>query len=112
MATHFSILAWRSHEQRSLVGYSPWGHKDSDMTEATKQTCTRGNPHTYTPHSLTPELGPAEPTSTDQGVQGRLPTWQRRTPKTMPRLLLPGSPAGMSPGPPSCRTHPDSRLAG
>ena len=23
------------HGQRSLVGYSPWGHKDSDMTEAT-----------------------------------------------------------------------------
>ena len=21
------------HEQRSLVGYSPWGHKESDMTE-------------------------------------------------------------------------------
>ena len=28
MATHSSILAWRS-----LVGYSPWGHKESDMTE-------------------------------------------------------------------------------
>ena len=21
------------HGQRSLVGYSPWGHKESDMTE-------------------------------------------------------------------------------
>ena len=21
------------HRQRSLVGYSPWGHKESDMTE-------------------------------------------------------------------------------
>ena len=30
MATHSSILAWR---QRSLVGYSPWGHKKLDMTE-------------------------------------------------------------------------------
>ena len=27
MATHSSILAWRSHGQRRLVGYSPWGHK-------------------------------------------------------------------------------------
>ena len=27
MATHSSILAWESHGQRSLVGYSPWGHK-------------------------------------------------------------------------------------
>ena len=33
MATHSSILAWESHGQRSLVGYSPWGHKESDMTE-------------------------------------------------------------------------------
>ena len=24
------------HGQRSLAGYSPWGHKESDMTEATK----------------------------------------------------------------------------
>ena len=27
MATHSSILAWKSHGQRSLAGYSPWGHK-------------------------------------------------------------------------------------
>ena len=24
-----------SHGQRSLLGYSPWGHKESDTTEAT-----------------------------------------------------------------------------
>ena len=23
------------HGQRSLAGYNPWGHKESDMTEAT-----------------------------------------------------------------------------
>ena len=33
MATHSSILAWRIHGQRSLVGYSPWGRKESDMTK-------------------------------------------------------------------------------
>ena len=33
MATHFSILAWKSHGQRSLVGCSPWGLKESDTTE-------------------------------------------------------------------------------
>ena len=27
------ILAGESHGQRSLVGYCPWGHKESDMTE-------------------------------------------------------------------------------
>ena len=33
MATHSSILPGRSHGQRSLVGYSPWGRKESDTTE-------------------------------------------------------------------------------
>ena len=33
MATHSSILAGESHGQRSLVGYSPWGRKESGMTE-------------------------------------------------------------------------------
>ena len=30
--TYSSILAWRTHGQRSLVGYRPWGHKESNMT--------------------------------------------------------------------------------
>ena len=33
MATSSGILAWEFHGQRSLVGYSPWDHKESDMTE-------------------------------------------------------------------------------
>ena len=33
MATHSSILAWKAHGQRSLVGYSPWGCKESDTIE-------------------------------------------------------------------------------
>jgi len=33
MATHSSILAWRIPWRGSLVGYSPWGGKESDMTE-------------------------------------------------------------------------------
>ena len=34
MATHSGILAWKkSHGQRSLVGYSPWGHKELDTAE-------------------------------------------------------------------------------
>ena len=34
VATHSSILAWRiSIDMRSLVGYSPWGHKESDTIE-------------------------------------------------------------------------------
>ena len=34
MATHSSILAGRIHEQRSLLGYSPWGRKELGMTES------------------------------------------------------------------------------
>ena len=29
------FLPRESQGQRSLAGYSPWGHKESDMTEAT-----------------------------------------------------------------------------
>ena len=32
MATHSSILAWEI-PQRNLAGYTPWGHKESDITE-------------------------------------------------------------------------------
>ena len=33
MTTHSSTLSLRIHGQRGLVGYSPWGHKELDMTE-------------------------------------------------------------------------------
>ena len=36
MATHSNILPGKSHEQRSLAGYSPWGRKESDANEATE----------------------------------------------------------------------------
>ena len=43
MAAHSSTLAWRIPWGRSLVGYSPWGRKESDTTERL--------------HSLTHSLG-------------------------------------------------------
>ena len=33
MAPHSSTLVWKTHGWRSLVGCSPWGHEESDMTE-------------------------------------------------------------------------------
>ena len=33
MATYSRFLPGKSHGQRSLAGYSSWGHKESDMTE-------------------------------------------------------------------------------
>ena len=35
MAPHFVFLPEKSHVQMSLVGYSPWGSKVLDTTEAT-----------------------------------------------------------------------------
>ena len=32
MAIHLSILAWKCHAHRSLVGYSPWVTKEPHMT--------------------------------------------------------------------------------
>ena len=32
MATHSNILAWETHGQRSLVGYSPWGFKKTRLS--------------------------------------------------------------------------------
>ena len=33
MATHSNTLAGKFHGLRSLVGYSPWGCKESDTTD-------------------------------------------------------------------------------
>ena len=37
MATHSSVVAWRLPWTENMVGYSPWDHKELDMTEATEQ---------------------------------------------------------------------------
>ena len=33
MATHSSIIALKNPMDRSLAGYSPWGHEELDTTE-------------------------------------------------------------------------------
>ena len=33
------FLPGESHRQRGLAGYGPWGHEESDVTEATEQAC-------------------------------------------------------------------------
>ena len=42
VATTPVLLPGKSHGQRSLAGYSPWVHKESDMTE---QLSTRLSHH-------------------------------------------------------------------
>ena len=41
------FLPGESHGQRSLVGYSPWGHKVLDMTKVTENTCKRKKRNEY-----------------------------------------------------------------
>ena len=44
MATQSSILAWRiPWTEESLVGYSPWGRKESDTTELLSLTHSEQN---------------------------------------------------------------------
>ena len=41
MATCSSFLTGKFHRQRTLAGYSPWGHKESDATEhSTAHVCS------------------------------------------------------------------------
>ena len=47
MAIQSSILAWKSHRQRSLMGYSPWGLKN--WTQLSNETMT--NP-SFWPHII------------------------------------------------------------
>ena len=48
ISPHSSILAWKkSHGQRRLVDYSPWGHKESDMAEATEHIALFYFKHRY-----------------------------------------------------------------
>ena len=42
------------HGQRSLVGYSPWGHKESDTTERLSHSLTEGKERSF---SFTEEVG-------------------------------------------------------
>ena len=43
VATHFSILAWEIPWTEEPGSYSPWDHKESNVTE-----CTHTHTHTHT----------------------------------------------------------------
>ena len=59
VTNHSSILAWKIDGQKSLVGCSPWGHKEKYMTGCVsmcKHTHTHVHTHTHT-HTRVLELG-------------------------------------------------------
>ena len=41
MATHSSLPAWRIPWTEDLVGYSPWGRRESDTAEVTEHARTQ-----------------------------------------------------------------------
>ena len=46
MATHSSILSGKSHGQRNLVGYSPWGYKEHILDKGLRR-CLRRDGEIY-----------------------------------------------------------------
>ena len=57
------FLPGESHGQRSLVGYSPWGHKESGMTELTEHAHTQSDSVLFVRSFLTLSLGGLSPES-------------------------------------------------
>ena len=51
MSIHSSILG-KFHGWKSLASYSPWGHKESDMTEQLTHTHRFLYPYPVFPHEL------------------------------------------------------------
>ena len=58
-------LPGKSHGQRNLMGYSPWGHKELNTTELLS-THTHIHTHTHT-HTHTPSSSPSCILQLDQG---------------------------------------------
>ena len=57
MATHSSILAWeKSHGRRSLVGYSPWGHSRTQMSDLAAAAAATIVHKTYVLQKCSPSL--------------------------------------------------------
>ena len=52
MVTHSIFLPGKSHGQRSLVGYSPWGRKISDTTDLLHFHFYSSNNHELNPIML------------------------------------------------------------
>ena len=46
------FVSGKSHGERSLAGYSPWGHKESDMIEHTHRESQTHDWLTPAPHTL------------------------------------------------------------
>ena len=48
IATHYTILVYRTHGQRSLVGYRPWDCRVGHDLASEQQQTTNNETHTHT----------------------------------------------------------------
>ena len=65
MAIHSVFLPGESHGQRSLEGHSPWGCKESDMTEHSTQIHSYTRQHLKTKNYLAQNINKAMSRSPD-----------------------------------------------
>ena len=80
MATTPGFLPEESHGQRSLVGYSPQDHKESDMTEATQHASSVGLQFKKTTSLVVEWLRLCTPTA--RGT-GSISGWGTKVPQVM-----------------------------
>ena len=91
-----SILAWESHEQRSLAGYSPCGHKELDSTERLSLLLLlspRNKDSTVTSEAKISAEGDGSLVACwcDGGLAPLVTGWQPRGACISPRLPFPSS---------------------
>ena len=73
------FLPGKSHGQRSLAGYSPWGHKELDMTEETQ--------HAVRKHMGFPGSSDGKESACNAGYLGLIHGWGRSWEKRMDNPL-------------------------
>ena len=103
MATHSVFLPGKSHGQRSLTGYSPWGHRELDMTEATEHAPTTHRGYPRASQDQTRPVHPPAPAPADlrqSGPREAHPGGGSKAPRLRP---------GAAPSPPAARSSPSTR---
>ena len=88
MTIHSSVLAWSGcHGQGSLVGYSPWGHKELDTTKPLRLHLRKKNSTCSLPPAGSVEAAPAFKTL----KKGRVESSLLDTPPQPPNTTFAGS---------------------
>ena len=114
------LLPGKSHGRRSLVGYSPWGHKESDTTEQL-HSLTTSQVHSPFQHLFSPQISYPPPLLDSQSstvfyVTEKIETIRRARPQDTHLIYSPSYTASPVTGstlcalisfqPPACTLNP------